>query len=754
MKGKFWIGWAGLLLPLFSMAQDRVAYDLYVKDTLVNYTGKVRRALAINGQIPAPPLYFTEGDTAVIRVHNLAERPTSIHWHGMLVPQEQDGVPYLTTAPVMPSTTHVYRFPVRQNGTYWYHSHFGLQEQEGLYGAIIVRKSPEDTLLRAVDSIPDYPLVLSDWTDRSAREVNRLLHIGSDWFSIKKGSVQSYGEALQKRYFRTKLVNEWKRMTAMDISDVYYDCFLANGARSREVPQPDAGEEIRLRVVNGGASTYFWLQYAGGKIRVVANDGKDVEPVEVDRMIVAVSETYDVVLKIPARDTVYELLATAEDRSGSASLWLGKGKQQKKVPPLPELAYFPGMKQMNGMMRMNGDMKKGGMKMGLQRMDMNRVMYPELKGKERQGMSGKMSGNSGGRRKGESMTVSGAERHGMSMNGPKTLNYAMLRSALPTVLPIGVPEKELYLELTGNMDRYVWSLNRKTLSEASLIPVREGENVRVILYNNTMMRHPMHLHGHFFRLLNGQGKYAPLKFTVDLLPMETDTIVFNADEQSRGNWFFHCHVLYHMMSGMGRVIHYEDSPPNPQLPDSVMAMRKVYQADRKFYFTIRNDFAINGNIGQTELSNTRWGLQGEWQLGYKDRRGYEAEARFGRYFGKKQWLYPYAGVDWSYRKGDRGEKNWFGQRNRHDRNLAGILGVRYTLPLLFVIGARIDTYAHVRLQLERNDLPLTGRLRLDVMGNSDNEYNVGLSYIFLPYLRVAARYDSDLKWGIGVVLNY
>lgn len=753
MKRKFIIGFivTGSLLSLPGVAQRRVEYDLYIRDTLVNYTGKEFKALAVNGQIPAPPLYFTEGDSAVIRVHNQTDRPTSIHWHGMLVSQEQDGVPYLTTAPVMPHSTHTYRFPIRQNGTYWYHSHFGFQEQEGLYGAIVVHKRPGAPYFRSLDSLPDYPIVLSDWTNLKAKEVNRLLHIGSDWFSIRKGSVQSYWEAVKAGHLWTKLKNEWKRMTAMDVSDVYYDCFLTNGSRERGLPQWKAGEEIRLRIVNGGASTYFWLQYAGGKIRVVAADGKDVVPVEVDRMLIAVSETYDIVLKVPTSDTAYQFLATAEDRSGSASLWLGSGKK-KAVPALPRLNYFAGMKQMNGMMRMNGDMKKGDMPMGLQRMDMNRVMYAELEHKDRKPLS-EMPGMEGMSR-GNPVDSAGGMKHKKGMQEPKTLNYGMLRSPVPTLLPKKGPEKEIYLELTGNMDRYVWSLNHKTLSEAALLSVKEGENVRVIMYNNSMMRHPMHLHGHFFRLENGQGPYAPLKFSVDLMPMETDTIVFHADEQSRGNWFFHCHVLYHMMSGMGRIFRYEDSPPNPQLPDSAWAMRKVYEADRKFYFTIQNDFAINGNQGQLEWSDTRWGLEGEWQLGYKARRGYEAEARLGRYIGKKQWFYPYIGIDWSYRKGNRHEKNLFGQPNRYDRRLAGTLGVKYTLPLLFVAGAQVDTYGHIRLQLERDDIPLTCRLRLSVMGNTDRDYNFTFSYIFLPYLRISAGYDNDLKWGAGVIVKY
>lgn len=708
-----------LLMAINTYAQHTVTYDLYVNDTLVNYTGKSRKALAINGQIPAPALHFTEGDTAVIRVHNELDKPTSLHWHGVLVPNIQDGVPFLTTAPVQPHSTHVYTFPLIQNGTYWYHSHAGLQEQEGLYGAFVIHKRKGDSSRTPADRLPEYTLVLSDWTNTRADEVNRRLHTDSDWASIKKKSTQSYWEALREGQLGTKFKNEWKRMEAMDVSDVYYNRFLINGATTQNIPKLHSGDKIRLRIVNGGSSTYFWLQYAGGKITVVAADGKDIIPVEVDRMMIAVSETYDIVVSIPENNTSYELLATAEDRSGSSSLWLGSGIQ-KPVSPLPKLDYFAGMKMMNKMMKMNGDMDNMGMKMSMQQMDMNKVMYPENN----------------------------------RMPQMITLNYGMLKSPVKTSLPAHVPTRELYFELTGSMDRYIWSLNNKTLSEADLIRIKEGENVRMILHNNTMMRHPMHLHGHFFRLCNKHEEYAPLKFTVDILPMETDTIEFNANERSRGDWFFHCHILYHMMSGMGRVFHYENSPANPQLPDSARSIRKVYAMDRKFYFTARNNFAFNGNDGRLEISNTRWGIQAEWQLGYKDKHGYEVETRFGRYMGNRQWLFPYIGAYWSYRKGDTDEKNLFGQRIRNDRQLAATIGVRYTMPWLIVLDSRIDTYGRVRLQLERENIPLTNRLRMNLMVNTEAEYSVGLRYIILPYLSVTANYNSDLKFGAGLQCTF
>ncbi len=298
-----------------------VHYDLYVTDTIVNYTGRKRHAIAINGSIPAPTLYFTEGDTAEIYVHNNLKEETSIHWHGVILPNQYDGVPYLTTQPIRPGQTHLFKFPIVQNGTTWYHSHTKLQEQSGMYGALIFHK-------RVAPGIKEYPLVLSDWSDEKPFEIDRSLHNQTDWYAIRKGATQNYTQAITEKHFKTKITNEWKRMTAMDVSDVYYDNFLMNGKKELGLSFLKAGDKIKLRVVNGSSSTYFWLNYAGGKITVVANDGKDVEPVEVDRLLIAVAETYDIIITLPA-DRNYEFLATPEDRTKSVSLWLGNGM---KVP--------------------------------------------------------------------------------------------------------------------------------------------------------------------------------------------------------------------------------------------------------------------------------------------------------------------------------------------------------------------------------------------------------------------------------------
>ena len=301
-----------------------VRYDLYVRDTIVTYGNKPKRAIAVNGQIPMPTLTFTEGDIAEIHVYNQLKEGTSLHWHGLYVPNKEDGVPYLTQLPIEPGSEHVYRFPILQSGTHWYHSHQGLQEQIGMYGSLILKKKSDDPMFRkGIDDIPQIPIILSEWTDYKPKNIHRMLHNASDWFAIKKGTTQSYAEAIRAGHFQTKLNNEWKRMLAMDVSDVYYDKFLINGQNESQLSQFKAGDKVRLRISNGGASSYFWLNYAGGKMTVVANDGNDVVPVEVDRLIIGVSETYDVIVTIPAENTSYEFLATPEDRTKSASIFIG-----------------------------------------------------------------------------------------------------------------------------------------------------------------------------------------------------------------------------------------------------------------------------------------------------------------------------------------------------------------------------------------------------------------------------------------------
>lgn len=721
-----------LCTPIYG--QRVVRYELHVRDTTVQFTGKSKRAIAVNGQIPMPTLNFTQGDTAEIVVYNEMDEETSLHWHGLILPNKEDGVPYLTQMPIAPHSIYTYRFPIVQHGTHWYHSHTGLQEQIGMYGSMILHKKNDDPFFRkGIDDLPTVDVILSEWTDYNPKNIHRMLHNATDWFAIKKGSTQSYAEAIKQGYLGTKIVNEWKRMLSMDVSDIYYDRFLINGQISSTVGHFKAGDKVRLRISNAGASTYFWLNYAGGKITVVANDGNDVVPKEVDRLLIAVSETYDVVVPIPENGKAFEFTATSEDRIGSASLFLGDG-EKTGAKKLPRLNYFEGMKMMNEMMKMNGRLDDMGMNMSMNKMDMNVVMYPEISPSVAKGIEKYSAG---------------------TRSGIKTLNYAMLTSPEKTILPADAPVKELTFELTGNMNRYVWSMNNKVVSETEKILIKKGEVVRMIIYNGSMMRHPMHLHGHDFRALNGQGDYAPLKNIIDIMPMERDTLEFYANNE--GDWYFHCHILYHMMSGMGRIFTYQNQSANPLISNPAYAKRKLYADDRIFHIMGENDFATNGNDGMFMVQNTRWSIGSEWRLGYDDMHGYESETHIGRFIGRMQWFMPFIGFDWRHRHPGPDnyiERNIFKQYNTKDNRVQMSLGFNYVLPMLTTFQAEIFGTGYVRLQLMREDIPLSKKLRGSFMINSDKEYMAGLRYILTRNAGLGVHYDSDMGAGLGLVFSY
>lgn len=751
-KAFFQKGLLSVVLPVLHFAahaQRVVHYDLYVRDTVVSYAGKEKRAIAVNGQIPMPTLTFTQGDTAEIVVHNELNEGTSLHWHGVFLPNKEDGVPYLTQMQIAPGAVHTYRFPVIQNGTHWYHSHSGLQEQIGMYGSLVFLKRIDDPTFRnGIDDLPAIPVILSEWTNLKPENVHRMLHNASDWFAIRKGATQSYSEAIRDGNFGTKVRNEWKRMLAMDVSDVYYDRVFINGHTTGDLKDIAGkalkpGSRVRLRIANGGASSYFWLRYGGGKMTIVASDGVDVQPVDVDRLIIAVSETYDVLVTVPEDGSAAEFMATTEDRTQQAGLFIGSG-ERRELAPMGRLKYFEGMKMMNGMMKMNGNLDDMGMNMSLNKMDMNVVMYPEITGEK-------------GKRKVEKdehdHEDNGSMYNSNALSDIVTLNYSMLKAPYKTTLPAKAEVKELKFTLTGNMNRYVWSMDNKVLSETDKIPVRKGEILRIVIYNNSMMRHPMHLHGFDFRVLNGHGEYSPMKNVLDIMPMETDTIEFLANTE--GDWFFHCHILYHMMAGMDRVFAVGDYQ-NPLLPDKGMAYRMLRRESNMAHFMVQNDVATNGNDGELMLQNARWALGTEWRLGYNNMHGYETETHLGRYIGRMQWFMPFVGFDWRYRVMgiDEQEKNMFGQANKKDNRAAVSAGFMYTLPMLINFQAEVYHDGIVRLSLMREDIPVSKRLRAGFMVNTDLEYMGDLRYIFTRNLSLRAHYDSDMGAGIGLTVSY
>lgn len=699
----------------------KVIYDLFVNDTMVNYTGKHRMAIAINGSIPAPNLSFTEGDTAVIRVHNLMKMETSIHWHGLLLPNDQDGVPYLTTAPVEPGKVFTFTFPLIQSGTYWYHSHTMLQEQSGVYGSIVIHPAKEKVKLK------EYVLLLSDWTDQKPMNVLRNLKKGGEWPAIKKGAVQSYGEAIAAGYLKDKVRQEWKRMTPMDVSDVYYDKFLMHGKEVNYFKDAKPGEVVRLRIVNGSASTYFTLQYAGGDMRIVSSDGINVQPLNVNKLEVAIAETYDILITVPENGAA-ELRATSWDVVGYCSAFFGNGNEIK-APDIGKLNYFKMMREMNGMMdgmeNMNG--------MG----NMNQMKDMGAMNMQTADTTAKKSNNA----------MSGMEgMPGMDMTNDMpagTFSYNQLKALHPTTLDATRPWREIKLTLTGNMLRYVWSFDDKTLSEADLIKIKKGENVRFVLYNNTMMRHPLHLHGHFFRFLNGQGEYSPMKHTFDIKPMETVTIEFEANEEK--DWFFHCHILYHMMSGMMRIVSYEGSEQNEYAKTKY---KKLKREEKRIYPWADLSLHSQGAWMEGNFSNNKNAMELEGRVSWTG--NYETETHFLRYVGKKQFFAPYIGIDFRKNK----TLPLTGKFNTKDNRRVFDVGFYYMLPMLVRSEWRIDQYGKLRLQLERRDLPLSNNMFLDLRVNTDKEYTVRLRYMVNRFTSISTNYDSDYKWGIGLTFHY
>ncbi|MBK0380590.1 multicopper oxidase domain-containing protein [Mucilaginibacter segetis] len=746
----------------------RVVYDLYITDTTVNYAGKPAHAMAINGQIPGPVLRFTEGDTAYITVHNRMKVDASLHWHGIIIPNKYDGVPYLTTAPIKANTDHVFIFPLRQTGTYWYHSHSGLEEQSGLYGPIVIQPQTKAT------DYPEQVMLFSDWTNTKPHEVLRMLKRETDWFAIQKGSVQSYGEAASKGYFSDKLKQEWMRMPAMDISDVKYDRFLVNGTTGVDLSKFKPGQTVKLRLIDGSSSTYFWMQFAGGKMTVVAADGLAVKPVVVDKLLIGIAETYDVLITIPETGR-YEFRATAQDVSGKVSAYVGSG-QTFNASDIPKVPYFKMMHTMNkqmsmmsGMMmgavssdkvkndglqlgapsKMEG-MDMGGMNMGDMKMkadtsamkhDMHKmdnmkmdIAKDDMDGMDMQDM--KMPDDGKGVKIGHGGSMM------LSMGGEgKILTYDMLKANKATVIDDTHPVRTYQLYLTGNMLRYVWSINNQVLSEADRLLVKKGDRVRFVIHNTTMMEHPMHLHGHFFRVLNAQGDYSPLKHTVSVEPMKTQVIEFEAD--AAHDWFFHCHVLYHMMGGMARVVRYADTPSNEEVAQ-YQPSNPLINDDRHWF--LWGEAALQSQVitGDWFYSNTRYESNIDFRVSYDGR--YEFEPRFQRYLDHRQYLAAYVGGDFS----DDVKGNPTGK----DGEQIGVVGLRYLLPLFLQTDLRISHKGRVRFMIGRQDIPVTSRVRLGLSYNTDNEYQFGTSYILAKNFALSASYDNQYGFGGGLSLIY
>jgi hypothetical protein len=814
-------------------------YDLTLEQQQISIRDKTAMGMTINGSIPGPTLRFSVGDMARIKVKNEMDVSSSIHWHGLLIPPSMDGVPYVTQVPIEPGASFIYEFPLRQTGTYWYHSHSELQEQSGLYGSIVIDDETHKT-------DRDHVVLLSDWTTDSPKKVLRTLKRGSEWYALEKGSAQSIVGAARVGKLGAYFMRELQRMPPMDIADVAYDFFLSNGEPETAL-RAEHGDTVRLRIINGSATTYFHLNFSGGPMTIISADGQLVQPVEKDLFLIGVAETYDVIVSLPGSGS-YELRATAHDGSGFTSAWLGTGPRHpaRQIPKpnlyepmghgdmgsvfaltpagsmgMPDSAVEAGMFDQPGMSHQmhdalhdsnmnksghgashNQEQNKGptemvsghmamakpqaakqpampeGMKQDSSHMPMEQTQLEEASPMQHQmqhdagaGATDKMSPHSpampgmqedaaaGNHEPGlaslddaqhdEGLTSARAfgSRFGLlepdiSSRSPLAKDggperppapYTLLKSATATTLPSDAPIREVRLTLDGDMERYTWFINNKPISETDSIRIRKGEIVRFIMINRTMMHHPMHLHGHFFRVLNGNGDYAPLKHTVDVGPMSTTVIEFYSDEV--GDWLFHCHLLYHMKSGMSRLVHYEDFEPDPDVKD----VRGLLYRD-PYYFFGNADLSSNMTEGTLTLANSRYSFDARWEAGWQQVEETDWEGLFTADYYFNRFTSIFAGID------------LLGEGSSSD-DTRGVAGLRYLLPLNFKSAFWLDSDGGGRFLLEKG-LHLTPRFGVDFEVEYDThtqwEGKIEMSYLVSRNVSLIANWHSEYAIGAGI----
>ena len=512
-------------------------FHLTIDELPVNYTGAARRAVAVNGQVPAPLLRMRQGDTVTIRVTNNLREPTSIHWHGFILPADMDGVPGLSFNGIAPGTTFTYRFKVNQSGTYWYHSHSRFQEQVGLYGPIVVERRGGER--HGADR--EHTLLLSDWTDHDPEHIYATLKRQSDYYNFGKRTAADFFADVRKQGFSAAAADRrmWgaMRMNPTDLADVtgYAYTYLLNGttpaANWTGIFSP--GERVRLRLINGSSMSFFDVRIPGLKLTVVATDGQDVEPVTVDELRIGTAEVYDVI--VTPGDAAYTVFAQSMDRSGYARGTLApRAGMTAEVPALDARALLTmtdmGMNHMD-----HSNMDQGAMP---------KVLHAPAEAGPIVDMRADMPN--------ERLDDPGI---GLRDNGREVLTYAKLKSAFAD--PDGRdPGRTLELHLTGHMEKFAWSFNGIKFSGAEPLRLNYGERMRIVLVNDTMMTHPIHLHGMWSDVEDEHGEFHLRKHTVDMPPGTRRSYRVRAD--ALGRWAYHCHLLYHMEAGMMREVRVDE----------------------------------------------------------------------------------------------------------------------------------------------------------------------------------------------------
>ncbi|MHB1291840.1 MAG: copper resistance system multicopper oxidase [Sulfuricella sp.] len=529
-------------------------FDLTIAESPVNFTGAPRMATTINGSIPAPTLRWREGDTVTIRVTNRLAEDTSIHWHGILLPYQMDGVPGISFKGIPPGETFTYRFKVAQTGTYWYHSHSGMQEQTGMYGAIIIDPAGADP----IRADRDYVVQLSDWSDEDPMRVFDKLKMQSDYYNFNQPTAVDFfrdvsNEGLSAALDKRKMWNQM-RMSPTDLADIsaYTYTYLTNGTTPAGnwtgLFRP--GEKVRLRFINSGAMTFFDVRIPGLKMTVVQADGQNVEPVTVDEIRIGVAETYDVL--VTPGDEAYTIFAQSMDRTGHARGTLATHAGMTAAVPAPDK---PEPLTMGDMMGDMGAMGGGGMAgmagMNHGGMAMDHSAHAMGGGAVRVRHAKTEYGPSTDMRVDTPRTNLDDPGIGLRNNGRRVLTYADLHTIGGPMDPRG-PEREIELHLTGNMERYTWSLDGLEFGKSTPVHFRYGERLRVVLVNDTMMTHPMHLHGLWSELESPDGRFQARKHTINVQPAQRVTFLVTAD--ALGRWAWHCHLFLHMHAGMFREV--------------------------------------------------------------------------------------------------------------------------------------------------------------------------------------------------------
>jgi len=542
----------------FSVATTAGAgeYNITVDQVMIDTGTFKKQGIGYNGASPGPVLRFKEGEDVTINVTNNLEDTTSIHWHGLILPYQQDGVPTISFDGIKPGETFTYQFPVVQSGTYWFHSHSGFQEPDGAYGAIVIEAKGREPF--RYDR--DYVVQLTDKHPHSGSRIMRNLKMMPDYYNRQQQTVGDFFSDSSKNGLDATIADRkaWgdMRMMPADVEDLQGFVPLINGKSAEQnwtgLFKP--GERVRLRFINSSAMTYFDLRIPGLSMTVVAADGNNVRPVKVDELRIAVAETYDVIVR-PKEDKAYNIVAASMGRSAFGRATLAPREGMASV--MPELGERPLLTMADmGMDHSNMDMSSmnGEPMQGMQGMDHSKMNMPDMSGMDHSKMS--MPGKDA-----DPFYAPGSGLTPVAENGGKFLSYADLKAQKP-LYEDREATREIEVRLTGNMERYIWSVNGKKYEDAEPIRLQYGERVRFKFVNETMMTHPMHLHGMWSILDNGSGKWNPVKHTISVAP--GTTVYSETEADAPGQWAFHCHLSYHAASGMFRKVIVEGGPETAQ----------------------------------------------------------------------------------------------------------------------------------------------------------------------------------------------